>query len=90
MPAKLPRLHLYNNAIRARFKNRSIDLVKGADGDGCVLNIVNANAPNISECVTVIEGVRGNAGSISIRLSDEALDALTQALLLRAQEWKKP
>ncbi len=90
MTDKLPLLHIGSDFIRSRFRNRSIDLVKAKDGDGCTLHILNANAPCLSESVKVIEGVRGNAGSISIRLSDEALDALTQALLLRAQEWKKP
>jgi hypothetical protein len=87
--AILPRLHLGTNIIRSRYRNRSIDLIRDDKRGGATLRIVNATPEHpMSECVTVVSDGRRGLGYVRIGLSNEALDALEQALLLRRQEWK--
>lgn len=87
--AILPRLHLGKNIIRSRYRNRSIDLLRSNKAGGATLRIVNAKPEHpMSECMTVVDDGRMGLGYVTIGLSDEALDALEQALLLRRQEWE--
>jgi hypothetical protein len=87
--ATLPRLHIGPNYIRSRYHNRSIDLFRDDKRGGATLRILNAKPEHpMSECVTVVDDGRMGLGYVRIGLSDEALDALEQALLLRRQEWK--
>jgi hypothetical protein len=85
--AVLPRLHVYPNKIRARIRNRSIDLIRDDETGGATLRIINASGFQEGSFRTCASG-RFGIGYLKIGLSDETLEALEQALLLRRQEWK--